>query len=74
MKRGWETITTGLGRKESISETMLTTSGIRFIDIDVPVVFVLEWVVIVVLLKKKTWKQTMTSRIAQWAYSLRGRV
>jgi hypothetical protein len=54
MKRGWETITTGLGRKESISETMLTTSGIRFIDIDVPVVFVLEWVVIVVLLKKKT--------------------
>jgi hypothetical protein len=40
------------GRKENIRETMLTTSGIRFIG--VPNVFVLEGVVFMVLLKSKT--------------------
>jgi hypothetical protein len=40
------------GRKENIRETMLTTSGIRFIG--VPIVFVLECVVIMVLSKNKT--------------------
>jgi hypothetical protein len=38
------------GRKENIREMMLTTSGMRFIG--VPVVFVLECVVIMVLFKK----------------------
>ena len=53
------------GRKENISETMLTTSGIRFIG--VPIVFVLECVVIMVLtvLLEIDLKQTVTSRIAQ---------
>jgi hypothetical protein len=44
MKRGWET---NDGRKENIRETMLTTSGIRFID--VPMVFIQERAVIMVL-------------------------
>ena len=39
-------------RKENISKTMLTTSSIRFIG--APIVFVLECVVIMVLLKNKT--------------------
>jgi hypothetical protein len=39
------------GRKENISETMLTTSGIRFTG--VPLVFVLECVIIMVLFKNK---------------------
>jgi hypothetical protein len=38
------------GREEKISETMLTTKGIRFIG--VPIIFVLECVVITALLKK----------------------
>jgi hypothetical protein len=39
------------GRKENIRETVLTTSGIRFIS--VPNVSALECVVIIVLLKEK---------------------
>ena len=50
------------GRNENIRKTVLTTSDIRFIG--VPIVFVLECVVIIVLLKKSL-KQTVTSRIAQ---------
>jgi hypothetical protein len=50
------------GRNENIRETVLTTSGIRFIGI--PIVFVLECVVIIVLFKE-SFKQTVTSRVAQ---------
>ena len=49
-------------KKDNIRETMLTTSGIRFIG--VPIVFILECIVIMVLYKKNI-KQTVTSRIAQ---------
>ena len=51
------------GRKGNIREMTLTTSGIRFIG--VPNVFVLERVVNMMVLLKKSFKQTVTSRIAQ---------